>query len=107
LLPIAWSTDSAEPVACWRLWYTLFKQQNGEFVKDGQLNFDDVTNQGSKAMQLIVDWSKEGFVPKNTSIASMVALFIAGRAVFMPDGNWDVPTLVDLQKQGKLSYEQQ
>jgi multiple sugar transport system substrate-binding protein len=105
LLPIAWSTNSADPASCWRLWYTLFKQQNGEFVKDSKLTFDDVTNQGSKAMQLIADCSKQGFLPKNTTYPAMVALFTAGRSVFMINGNWEVPTLVDLQKQGKLPFE--
>src|SRR5260370_25944815 len=35
----------------------------------------------------------------------MVAVFTAGRADFMINGNWEVPTLVDLQKQGKLPFE--
>jgi multiple sugar transport system substrate-binding protein len=105
LLPIAWSTNSADPASCWRLWYTLFKQQDGEFVKDGQLTFDDVAHQGSKALQVIADWSKQALIPQNTTYASMVALFTAGRAVFMINGNWEVPTLVDLQKQGKLPFE--
>ena len=35
----------------------------------------------------------------------MVALFSAGRAVFMINGNWEVPTMVDLKKQGKLPFE--
>ena len=35
----------------------------------------------------------------------MVALFTAGRGVFMINGNWEVPTLVDLQKQKKLTFE--
>jgi hypothetical protein len=25
MTPIAWSTTSADPASCWRLWYTLFK----------------------------------------------------------------------------------
>jgi len=105
LLPIAWSTNSADPASCWRLWYTLFVQQNGAFVKAGQLTFDDVGHQGSKALQVISDWAKDGFVPKNTTYPSMVALFTAGRSLFMINGNWEVPTLVDMQKQGKLPFE--
>ncbi len=35
----------------------------------------------------------------------MVALFSSGRSAFMINGNWEVPTLVDLQKQGKLPFE--
>jgi multiple sugar transport system substrate-binding protein len=105
LLPIAWSTNSADPASCWRLWYTMFKQQNGDFLKDGQLSFDDVANQGGRALNVIADWAKDGLVPKNTTYPSMVALFTAGRSVFMINGNWEVPTLVDLQKQAKLPFE--
>jgi multiple sugar transport system substrate-binding protein len=106
LIPVAWSgTSSDDPATCWRLWYTFFKQQNGDFLKDGQLSFENVANQGSKALQVLADWAKDGLIPKNTTYASMVALFTAGRSVFMINGNWEVPTLVDLQKQGKLSFE--
>jgi multiple sugar transport system substrate-binding protein len=105
LLPIAWSTNSADPASCWRLWYTLFKQQNGDFVKDGQLFFENLANQGSKGLQVIADWSKDGLIPKNTTYPSMVALFTAGRSIFMINGNWEVPTLVDLQKQAKLPFD--
>jgi hypothetical protein len=105
LLPIAWSTNSADPASCWRLWYTLFKQQNGDFLKDGQLSFEDLANQGGKGLQVIADWAKDGLIPKNTTYPSMVALFTAGRSVFMINGNWEVPTLVDLQKQNKLPFE--
>jgi multiple sugar transport system substrate-binding protein len=105
LLPIAWSTNSADPASCWRLWYTLFKQQKGDFVKDGKLSCDDLADQGNKALQVIAGWSKDGLIPKNTTYPSMVALFTAGRSIFMINGNWEVPTLVDLQKQNKLSFE--
>jgi multiple sugar transport system substrate-binding protein len=105
LLPIAWSTNSADPASFWRLWYTLFKQQNGDFLKNGQLSFEDLPNQGRKALQVITDWAKDGLVPKNTTYSAMVALFTAGRSVFMINGVWEVPTLVDLQKRGKLPFE--
>jgi len=106
LIPIAWSgTTSEDPASCWRLWYTFFKQQNGDFLKDGQLSFENVADQGSKALQVIAGWAKDGLIPKNTTYPSMVALFTAGRGVFMINGNWEVPTLVDLQKQSKLPFE--
>jgi multiple sugar transport system substrate-binding protein len=105
LIPLAMSTNSADPASLWRVWYTLFKQQGGDFLKDNQLTFADVENQGLKALQLVADWSKQGLIPKNTTYPSMVALFTAGRSTFMVNGNWEVPTLVDLQKQGKLGFE--
>jgi multiple sugar transport system substrate-binding protein len=105
LIPISENMYSEDPASLWRLWYTFFKQQSGDFLKNGQLSFDDVTNQGTKSLQLLADWAKQGLIPKNTGYASMVALFSAGRAVFMINGNWEVPTMVDLQKQGKLPFE--
>jgi multiple sugar transport system substrate-binding protein len=60
LIPIAWSgTTSEDPASCWRVWYTFFKQQNGDFLKDGQLSFEDVANQGSKALQVLAGWAKD------------------------------------------------
>ena len=106
LIPISWSgTTSADPASCWRLWYTFLKQQNGDFFKDGQLTFDSVAAPGTKALQILADWAKDGLIPKNTTYASMVALFTAGRGVFMINGNWEVPTVVDLQKQNKLPFQ--
>jgi multiple sugar transport system substrate-binding protein len=105
LIPVSANIYSQDPASLWRIWYTFFKQQDGDFVKDGQLSFDDVNKQGIKSLQIMADWSKEGLIPKNTGYPSMVALFTAGRADFMINGNWEVPTLVDLQKQGKLPFE--
>jgi multiple sugar transport system substrate-binding protein len=105
LLPIAASTNTEEPASCWRIWYTFLKQQGGDFIKDGQITFEDVEKQGAKSLQIIADWMKEGYTPKNTTYPSSVALFSAGRAVFMINGNWEVPTLVDLEKSKKLTFE--
>jgi multiple sugar transport system substrate-binding protein len=105
LTPISGNIYSQEPATLWRIWYTLFRQQDGDFLKDGQLTFDDVNVQGIKSLQLMADWAKDGLMTKNNSYPSMVALFTAGRAAFMINGNWEVPTLVDLTKNGKLPFE--
>jgi multiple sugar transport system substrate-binding protein len=105
LIPLAMSTNSEDPASLWRVLYTLFKQQGGDFVKDDKLTLTDAENQGLKGLQLVADWSKEGLIPKNTTYPSMVALFTAGRSTFMVNGNWEVPTLVDLEKQKKLGFE--
>jgi multiple sugar transport system substrate-binding protein len=105
LIPVSENMFSTEPASLWRLWYTFFKQQGGDFLKDGKLSFDDVGNQGIKSLQFMADWAKDGLMPKNVAYQSMVALFSAGRAVFMINGNWEVPTMVDLQKTGKLPFD--
>jgi multiple sugar transport system substrate-binding protein len=105
LTPIAYSSTSADPASTWRAWYTFFKQQNGDFLKDGQLSFADMPTQGKKSLQTIVELAESGLLTKNTAYPAMVALFSSGRSAFMINGNWEVPTLVDLQKQGKLPFE--
>ena len=47
-------------------------------------------------------WTKDGLISKNSDYPSMIGLFTAGRAAFMINGNWEVPTMVDLKSKGKL-----
>jgi multiple sugar transport system substrate-binding protein len=105
LTPIAFSTAPADQASTWRAWYTFFKQLNGDFLKDGQLSFENMPNQGKKALQTIVDLAESGLLTKNTAYPAMVALFSSGRSAFMINGNWEVPTLVDLQTKGKLPFD--
>ncbi len=103
ILPIATAND---PASVWRIWYTLFKQQGGKLVKNGnQVYLNDIEKQGKKSLQVMVNWTKDGLVARDTSYPAMVALFSAGRSAFMINGNWEVPTMVDLQKKGKLSFK--
>ena len=103
--PIVTESVAAGPAGTWRAWYTFFKQQNGDFLKNGQLSFEDMSNQGKKSLQTLVELAEKGLLTKNTAYSAMVALFSSGRSAFMINGNWEVPTLVDLQKQGKLPFE--
>lgn len=105
LIPVSANINSADPASLWRIWYSLFRQQNGDFIKDGQISFSDASSIGTKCLQQMSDWAKDGLIPKNVGYASMVALFTAGRTAFMFNGVWEVPTLVDLQKQGKLTFD--
>ena len=101
MLPMSFSSsgDSATP---WRLWSTLLMQQGGAMVRDGKLDLSDIDSKGKAALQAMADWSKDGLLAKNTTYPASVALFTSGRAAFMFNGNWEVPTMVDLKKAGKL-----
>jgi multiple sugar transport system substrate-binding protein len=101
VLPLAFSSaqDSATQ---WRMWSTLLMQQGGSLVKGGKLDLADVDSKGKAALQTMVDWSKQGLIAKNTTYPAANALFTAGRAAMLFNGNWEVPTMVDLKKAGKL-----
>ena len=53
-------------------------------------------------MQVVADWVKDGYNPSYTDYPATVALFTSGDAAMMINGVWEVPTMVDLAKQGKL-----
>lgn len=104
MLPAS-TASSQDPSSVWRIWYTLFLQSGGKLVSGGKLNLKDMDTKGAAALQTMTDWTRGGLIGKNATYPAMVALFSAGRAGFMINGNWEVPTLVDLKKQGKLNFD--
>ena len=94
--------DSATP---WRLWYSLFLQQGGTMVKDGKLYLGDLDTKGKAALQIMADWTKDGLITKNVTYPAAVALFTAGRAAMMMNGNWEVPTMVDAKAKGQVKFD--
>lgn len=101
MLPMAFSS-AQDPATQWRLFSTLLMQQGGSLVKGGKLDLSDVDTKGKNALQVMVDWTNKGLIAKNTTYPASIALFTSGRAAFMFNGNWEVPTMVDLKKSGKL-----
>lgn len=102
-LPIAFASNDAPTV--WRTWYTLFKQQHGTLEKNHKLDLKDLDSTGLKSLRVIANWSKRGYTSHHTSYPAMVALFTSGRAAFMINGDWEVPTLVDGKKKGTLGFD--
>jgi len=82
--------------------YSLLCQQNGVIGGDGAWFPDDNADKLANAVQVIADWVGNGFNPSYTDYPSTVALFTSGKSPFMINGVWEVPTMVDLQAQGKL-----
>ncbi|WP_029074881.1 extracellular solute-binding protein [Kaistia adipata] len=89
----------------WRIFYSLFNQQGGEFFKDGKFLDGDNVDKAAKAAGTMAKWVSDGVVPKQTDYNPSVALFTSGKAATMMNGVWEVPTMADLAKQGKLGFE--
>ncbi len=104
MLPMAMSSAN-DPATVWRMWSTLFYQQGGVLAENGQVTLDQVTTLGKTALQVMTDWTTKGLVPANVDYAGSVALFSSGKAAFMFNGNWEVPTMVDLEKSKKLPFQ--
>lgn len=104
MLPVAFSS-AQDSATIWRMWSSLLMQQGGALVRGGKLDLSDVDTKGKAALQTMVDWTKDGLIAKNTTYPASIALFTSGRAAFMFNGNWEVPTVVDLKKSGKLPFD--
>jgi multiple sugar transport system substrate-binding protein len=102
VLPVATSSAGGDSASPWRIFSTLFNQQGGTFVSNGKLSLTDLDTKGKSVLSVMAGWTKDGLIAKNTAYPAMVALFTAGRAAFMINGNWEVPTMVDLKAKGKL-----
>ncbi|UQN08344.1 extracellular solute-binding protein [Deinococcus sp. QL22] len=102
--PLALSSNQ-DSASVWRLWYSLFLQQGGTLVKDGKLSLTDLDTKGRAALQIMADWSKDGLITKNVTYPAGVALFTAGRAAMMLNGNWEVPTMVDAKAKNQLKFD--
>ncbi len=82
--------------------YSFLCQQDGDIGKDGAWLPGDSQAKLAKSVGVIAGWVKAGYNPPKTDYPSTVALFTSGKSPFMINGVWEVPTMVDLAKQGKL-----
>jgi multiple sugar transport system substrate-binding protein len=89
----------------WRIFYTLLNQQSGVFMHDGKVLDGDNLAKAQKATETMARWVEKGWAPKGTDYAPSIALFTSGKAAFHINGVWEVPTMVDLSKNGKLGFE--
>ena len=93
---------TADGSFAFRTIYSLLCQQDGDIGSDGNWFPGDSADKLAKAVSVIADWVKAGYNPSQTDYPSTVALFTSGKAPLMINGVWEVPTMVDLAKQGKL-----
>lgn len=93
---------TADGSFAFRTIYSYLCQQDGSIGTDGAWLTGDNLDKLANSVQVIADWVKDGYTPGNTDYPSAVALFTSGESAFMINGVWEVPTMVDLEKQGKL-----
>ena len=82
--------------------YSLMGQQDGELMTDGEFLAGDNGQKLENALGVLAEWTEAGLQSTYTDYPATVALFTSGEAAMMINGVWEVPTMVDLQEQGKL-----
>jgi multiple sugar transport system substrate-binding protein len=96
------SIHDAAGDSMWRIFYSLFGQQDGQFLAaDGFLQGDNL-DKAVKATEVIQNWVKDGYAPASTEYPASIALFTGGKAAMHINGVWEVPTMTDLKAKGEL-----
>ncbi|MBB4188883.1 extracellular solute-binding protein [Sinorhizobium terangae] len=82
--------------------YSFMGQQDGELMTDGEFLAGDSAKKLENSLAVLSEWTKEGLQSTYTDYPATVALFTSGEAAMMINGVWEVPTMTDLKKNGKL-----
>jgi multiple sugar transport system substrate-binding protein len=82
--------------------YSLVGQQGGELMTDGEFLAGDNGEKLANALGVLAEWTSAGLQSTYTDYPATVALFTSGEAAMMINGVWEVPTMTDLNAQGKL-----
>jgi multiple sugar transport system substrate-binding protein len=86
----------------YRTIYSLMGQQDGTLMTGDKFLDGGNAKKLENALAALSDWTKSGLQSPYTDYPSAVALFTSGQAAMMINGVWEVPTMTDLHKQGKL-----
>ncbi|AAK90281.1 sugar ABC transporter substrate-binding protein [Agrobacterium tumefaciens] len=97
--------QSGGEAGVWRVFYTLFSQQGGELVTNGEVLAGDNAEKAAKAIDTMSKWRENSWAPEQAEYPASVALFSAGKSAFQLNGVWEVPTYKDLEKNGKLGFK--
>lgn len=86
----------------YRLWLSMISQQGGKTIENNQFVYGDA---GKKAMDAMAKWYADGYATKGLDYASSTTEFMTGRSAFMLNGVWELPSVADGMKSGKLGFE--
>ena len=84
--------SSASTASSWRWFATLYYQLGGQVVGDNgtQLLLDD--DKAAKALDFMRSLTKDGLLPSSADDAGVASLFASGKAGFVLEGVWNIPT---------------
>lgn len=99
------STFTAAGDFQFRTIYSLLCQADGSMLTDGTWLAGDNKDKLTKALTVVSNWVKDGYVPAYTEYPAAIALFTSGESAMHINGVWEVPTFTDLASAGKLGFQ--
>ena len=86
----------------WRLWETMVYQRGAHVIDNGKLVYGE---DGKAALTEMASWYAKGYGTKNLDYSASTTEFISGKAGFMINGVWEVPTMVDGRESKKIAFD--
>ena len=86
----------------YRLWLSMITQQGGKTIDNNKFVYGEA---GQKAMEAMARWYADGYATKGLDYASSTTEFMTGKSAFMLNGVWEVPSVTDGMKGGRLGFE--
>jgi multiple sugar transport system substrate-binding protein len=102
-VPVSFGTG--DDGATYRVFFTLFRQQDGTLIENGEVLPGDNAEKARTAIEIMTRWRENGWTPEQAQYEASVALFSAGDAAFHMNGVWEVPTFTDLEERDALGFE--
>ena len=86
----------------WRLWLSLLAQRGATLINDKRFSYG---KHGEIALAAVSDWFARGYASRGLDYPAATSQFISGKAGFMINGVWEVPSLVAAAaKPGAFEY---
>lgn len=100
--PVSYYTGNANFV--WWLFFSLFSQNDGQVLLDGQVFPGDNYDKAVATLEMIKGWMDAGVIQPYVEPGVGFGQFATGQSAMMISGTWELPTLVDLKAKGDLTF---
>ncbi|MFL6716301.1 MAG: extracellular solute-binding protein, partial [Burkholderiaceae bacterium] len=88
--------------AVWRLWLSMLAQRHAPLISGAHFAYGAA---GEEALAVISDWYANGYASRGLDYAASVGQFLGGKAGFMINGVWEVPTLAAARQAHTLPFD--
>ena len=88
--------------AIWRLWLSMLAQRHTPLINDTQFAYGPA---GVETLEVISDWYANGYASPGLDYPASTGQFLGGKAGFMINGVWEVPTLAAAREKRTLPFD--
>jgi multiple sugar transport system substrate-binding protein len=88
--------------AIWRLWLSMLAQRHTPLISGTQFAYGQA---GEETLAVVSDWYANGYASRGLDYPASTNQFLVGKAGFMINGVWEVPTLASARNKRTLMFD--